>query len=106
MSIKPRRGELFVKSTKQKEEGSSIGTIYDKTKGRSFFHGSKPLAAVESGILIIQAGRYVLNPLITIRIAALFIWSTVQEISTSGRQLLRPENAFRKHESALWAIYY
>jgi cobalt-zinc-cadmium efflux system protein len=58
------------------------------------------LIPVLAGVLVWITGRAEFDPLIGIGIAFWFIWSTINEIRTSGELLLWPEDAVCKHETA------
>jgi len=55
------------------------------------------LVPVLAGALVWATGLFAFDPIIGIGIALWFIWSTVQEVRSSGEQLLWPEDAVCKH---------
>ena len=59
------------------------------------------LVPVVAGALVWATGLFAFDPIIGIGIALWFIWSTVQEVRSSGEQLLWPEDAVCKHSTML-----
>jgi cobalt-zinc-cadmium efflux system protein len=59
------------------------------------------LVPVLAGALVWATGLFAFDPIIGIGIALWFIWSTVQEVRSSGEQLLWPEDAVCKHSTML-----
>lgn len=59
------------------------------------------LVPVLAGALVWITGIFAFDPIIGIGIALWFIWSTVQEVRSSGEQLLWPEEAACKHPAML-----
>ena len=55
------------------------------------------LVPVLAGALVWATGLFAFDPIIGIGIALWFIWSTVQEVRSSGEQLLWPDDAVCKH---------
>jgi cobalt-zinc-cadmium efflux system protein len=59
------------------------------------------LVPVLAGALVWVTGIFAFDPIIGIGIALWFIWSTVQEVRSTGEHLLWPEDAVCKHPTMI-----